>query len=188
MAVWDQAWPTGPGLLAAAPVNVFLWRFGGVCSSPHQPCPVLGLHPGVNRDSSFSVWAGLYREVGLHTNKDKSDAQESPMWPLLQEKSADSETLFTGTDVAFSSPGCCILSVRGLSGAPASSRDRGSPSHPVPWAWVDTSLILLSRGLLGGSWWPVWWITCSSPFFTRCSPPLPPHPSPFQLRVGRQHR
>lgn len=97
------------------------------------------------------------------------------MWPLLQGKSADSETLFTGTDVAFSSPGCCVLSERGLSGAPASSRDRGSPSHPVPWAWVDTSLILLSRGLLGGSWWPVWWITHSSPFFTRSSPPLPPH-------------
>lgn len=60
------------------------------------------------------------------------------MWPLLQGESADSEILFTGTDVAFSNPGCCFLSVWGLSGAPASLRGRRSPSHPVPWAWVST--------------------------------------------------
>lgn len=43
---------------------------------------------------------------------------------MLRGESADSEILFTGTDMAFSSPGCCFLSVWGLSGAPASSRGR----------------------------------------------------------------
>lgn len=71
-------------------------------------------------------------------HKDNSDAQELPTWPLLQGESADSEILFTGTDVVFSSPGCCFLSVRGRSKAPTSSRGRGSPSHPMPRARVDT--------------------------------------------------
>lgn len=75
---------------------------------------------------------------GRVTHKDNSDAQELPTWPLLQGESADSEILFTGTDMVFSSPGCCFLSVRGRSEAPTSSRGRGSPSHPMPQARVNT--------------------------------------------------
>lgn len=60
------------------------------------------------------------------------------MWPLLRGESADSELLFTATDMAFFSPRCCFLLVWGLCGAPASSGDGGSPSHPVPWVWVGT--------------------------------------------------